>query len=96
MAGTSIELIMTTLMRPLIGSCEETGAQFSEHLDGSLEPRRDRRVMRHLRYCRRCRSMYESLVRTVDRVRALGREDDHVPAASVVEPVVEQIRRDDP
>jgi anti-sigma factor RsiW len=95
MATVSIEPVMRTLMRPLIGSCERTRDQLSEHLDGSLAPERERRVRRHLRYCRRCRSVYESLVRTVESVRAIGRRPDPEPDASVADAVAERIRRHD-
>jgi predicted anti-sigma-YlaC factor YlaD len=95
MASAGIEPIMRTLMRPLIGSCEETREQLSEHLDGSLGAQRERRVSRHLRYCRRCRLVYESLVRTVESVRAIGRRPDPEPDVSVADAVAERIRRSD-
>ncbi len=83
-------------MRLLIGSCEETRDRLSDHLEGELTPSRDRRLQRHLRYCRRCRSVYESLVRTVERVRALGLEDNGVASVSVVRAVLERVRSDGP
>lgn len=95
MAGTGIELIMSTLARPINGSCEETRDRLSDHLEGTLPPRRERRVRRHLRYCRRCRSVYASLVRTVESVRELGRRDDVEPSGSAVRAVIERIRRQD-
>lgn len=95
MAGRGIELIMSTLIRPINGSCEETRDRLSDHLEGSLPPRRDRRVSRHLRYCRRCRAVYASLVRTVESVRELGRRDDAELSGSAARVVVERIRRED-
>lgn len=95
MASVSIEPIMRTMMRPIIGSCAETRDQLSEHLDGTLAPQRERRVSRHLRFCRRCRSVYESLVRTVESVRAIGRRPDPEPSESVADAVAERIRRSD-
>lgn len=83
-------------MRLLIGSCEETRDRLSDHLEGSLPPQRRRRVQRHLRYCRRCRAVYASLVRTVERVRALGLEDDLAASVSLVRPVLERVRSDGP
>ena len=95
MEASSIETIMTRMMRPIMGSCEETRDQLSDHLEGSVPPKRERRVTRHLRYCRRCRSIYESLVETVGRVRMLGREGRDAPAdESVVGSVIERIRRE--
>jgi hypothetical protein len=94
-ANHSFEQAMSTLMRPLIGSCHETREQLSEHLDGTLPAARERRVTRHLRYCRRCRAVYESLVRTVERVRALGRDEEDESSSAVVETVISRIRRSD-
>ncbi len=95
MAAAVIESTMTMLMRPMIGSCAETGEQLSDHLDGTLQRGRARRVARHLRYCRRCRALYRSLADTVERVRALGRDDaEREPSDSVAETVVERIRRE--
>ncbi len=95
MEAASIETIMTTMLRPITGSCEETRDQLSDHLEGSLPPKRERRVTRHLRYCRPCRSIYKSLVETVERIRMLGLEESDAPAdESVVGPVIERIRRE--
>ena len=82
-------------MRPLIGSCAETQDQLSEHLEGTLAEGRERRVRRHLRYCRGCRSVFESLRRTVESVRTLGLRPDTDEDVSVADDVVERIRRSD-
>jgi predicted anti-sigma-YlaC factor YlaD len=96
MAAARIEQIMNTLLRPFIGSCDETQEQLSDHLDGSLSADRERRVRRHLRYCRRCRSVYESLARTVERVRSLGRAPNEPESdVSAVDAVMDRIRRSD-
>lgn len=85
---------MMKLMRPWIGTCEETAARLSDHLEAGLAPEQERIVRRHLVWCRRCRRLYESLVRTVERVRALARDDEGAPAPSVVAAVTERIRHE--
>ena len=85
---------MMMMMRPWIGSCEETGACLSDHLEAGLAPAQERRVRRHLAWCPGCRMLYESLVRTVERVRALGGDDERTPTPSVVAAVTERILRD--
>ena len=82
------------LMRPWIGSCASTMARLSGHLEHDLPVREERRVRRHLVRCRRCRAMYESLVRAVEHVRELGRQDLAQPTPSIAEVVVERIRQD--
>ena len=84
---------MMKLMRPRIGTCEETGACLSDHLDETLPAGQARRVQRHLAWCKRCRAVFESLSRVVESVRALGRDDDR-PAPSVADAVSERIRRE--
>jgi predicted anti-sigma-YlaC factor YlaD len=73
--------------------CAEVRAQLSEHLEGSLAPEGERRVLRHLARCARCRSVLASLARTITHLRALGRLE---PAAgpSLADAVLARIRRD--
>lgn len=85
--------MMMRMMRPWIGSCVETGERLSDHLEHGLAPGVERRVQRHLSWCRRCRALYESLARIVEKVRALGNEDVRTPAPSIVAVVTERIRR---
>lgn len=82
------------LMRPRIGSCKSTMARLSGHLEHDLPEREEKRVRRHLIRCGRCRAMYESLLRTVEQVRRLGRQDLDQPSPSVADLVVERIRHD--
>jgi len=84
---------MNTLLRPWVATCDETMSRMSDHLDGELRPRTERRVLRHLRRCDRCRAMLASLQRTVERLRDLGASAEPVPA-SVVDVVVARIRSD--
>lgn len=85
---------MMFLMRPWIGSCADTAARLSDHLEGELPATEERRVRRHLARCKRCAFMYDSLVRAVERVRALGREDIDAPVPSVSEVVAARIRHE--
>lgn len=94
MAGLRIEGSMMLLMRPWIGTCEETGARLSDHLEHELGPREERRVRRHLAWCRPCRAVFESLSRVVEDVRALGRSDEAAETPSVASAVVERIRHE--
>ena len=94
MASARIESVMRTLMRPWIGTCEETEACLSDHLDHELEAHRERRVTRHLAWCRRCRAVAESLSRVVESVRGLGRLELEEPPPSIAEAVIERIRHE--
>lgn len=66
----------------------------SDHLDGGLLARQERRVSRHLVHCRRCRLAYESLRRTVAQLRAFGRNDLAASAPSVADAVVDRVRHE--
>jgi predicted anti-sigma-YlaC factor YlaD len=97
MTSARVEQAVNIVLRPFIGSCEATMELPSDHHEGTPRPGRERRVSRHLRFCPRCRELYESLVRTVERVRSLGREDEPpAPAAATVDAVMERIRRPNP
>ncbi len=84
---------MNTLLYPWVATCDETMSRMSDHLDGELRPRTERRVLRHLGRCDRCRAMLASLQRTVERLRDLGASAEPAPA-SVVDVVVARIRSD--
>lgn len=81
-------------MRPWISSCKQTMARMSGHLDHDLPAGHERRVVRHLARCHRCRAVYESLTRAVEQVRTLGRRDLEQPAHSIADVVTERIRRE--
>ena len=94
MPASGIQRSMMRLMRPWIGTCEETGDCLSDHLEHTLEPAQERRVRRHLVWCSRCRALYESLTRTVERVRKLGEDDTGPTPPSVAASVIDRIRHD--
>jgi anti-sigma factor RsiW len=93
MAAQLVQATMSTLLRPWVATCDETMTRMSDHLDGELRPRTERRVLRHLARCERCRAMFASLQRTVERLRDLGTADEPA-SASVVDDVVARIRRE--
>jgi predicted anti-sigma-YlaC factor YlaD len=94
MSDGAIQGTAMFLMRPWIGSCASAMERLSSHLEHALPAREERRVRRHLVRCRRCREMYESLLRTVEHVRALGRQDLDRPTRSVADLVMERVRHD--
>ncbi len=94
MSGGAIEEAMRFAMRPWIGSCAETEARMSAHLDRDLPVREERLVRRHLAHCRRCRPVYESLLRAVDHLRAVGRDGLAAPVPSIADAVIERVRHE--
>lgn len=84
-------------MKPWVATCAETRERLSDHLEGDLTGREQKRVLRHLARCRHCRAILESLARTLDHVRSLGQVDVPAPAPATVstaDAVVERIRRE--
>lgn len=96
MSAGYVQESMSFLMRPWAGSCAETEARLSDHLDGDLSAAKDRRVHRHLARCRQCQSVFDSLTRVVERLRSLGREDIEAAMPSMAETVATRIRRERP
>lgn len=90
----AIQATAMFLMRPWIGSCKQTMARLSGHLEDDLPPRQERRVRRHLVRCHRCRSAFESLARAVEHLRSFGTQDLHEPMPSVANAVAETIRHE--
>jgi predicted anti-sigma-YlaC factor YlaD len=84
---------MTVLAGVLYGSCAETREYLSAHLEGELRGFRRFRVLGHLARCERCRAVLASLARTIDELRALGRDDADV--GSVADAVVDRIRQEE-
>jgi predicted anti-sigma-YlaC factor YlaD len=68
------------ILRALSASCDATARLLSEYTDGELRGFRRWRVEAHLAACEGCRTVYRSLVATVDMLRALGKvEPDAQP-----------------
>lgn len=96
MAGPSIEQDMSVIERLLLGGCAETRERLSEIADGQARGIRGWRARAHLARCQRCQAMYESLVKAVERLRALGDVDRPPSIGSVAEAVVDRVRREPP
>ena len=95
MAADVIKASMSVLMKPWVASCEETRERLSDHLDGELTGREQKRVLRHLVRCPHCRALLESLARTLAHLRSLGQVEVLVPApVQTADAVIERIRRE--
>lgn len=87
---------MSAIERLLLGGCEETRERLSELADGEARGIRGWRARAHLARCELCQAAYESLLRTVERLRTL-RESDRPPSSgSVADAVVERVRHEPP
>jgi hypothetical protein len=87
---------MSVLERLLLGGCEQTRDRLSDIAEGEARGIRGWRARAHLARCRLCQAAYEKLLRTIDRLRALGETDRPPASGSVVSAVVERVRREPP
>ena len=85
---------MDVVLKPWVATCEETRELMSAHLEGDLQGREQRRVLRHLARCERCRALLQSLARAIEHVRALGRTEESTSGPSVADAVVRRIREE--
>jgi predicted anti-sigma-YlaC factor YlaD len=86
--------VLSLLMKPWIATCRETRDRLSDYLEGDLGPRTRTRIRRHLTRCEHCRSLLESLTRTLEQVRSLGGVDRGSPEPATVRAVIERIERE--
>lgn len=84
---------MSVIERLLLGGCEQTRERLSEIADGEAGGIRGWRARAHLARCELCQAAYDSLVRAVERLRALGTLDPP-PSGSVADAVVDRVRRE--
>jgi predicted anti-sigma-YlaC factor YlaD len=99
MAGRGIQVGMDAVlvvMRPWVASHEETQERLSAYLEGELEGREHRRVVRHLALCPICREVLRTLAQTLERLQSLARGDTPSAGPSVADAVVERIRDSGP
>lgn len=82
---------MTVITRWWQGDCDETEEHLSDHLEGEVRALRRGRIARHLARCALCRAAFESLRRTVDELRRLGRAQ-LLPAPQLTDAVIERIQ----
>jgi predicted anti-sigma-YlaC factor YlaD len=87
---------MSVIERLLVGGCEDTRERLSDIADGEVHGIRGWRARAHLARCELCQAAYESLVRTVERLRALGDTDRPPSSGSVADAVVERVRHEPP
>jgi predicted anti-sigma-YlaC factor YlaD len=94
--GRDIQSDMSVIERLLLGGCEQTRERLSDIVEGEARGVGGWRARAHLARCDLCQAAYDSLVRTVERLRAL-RETDRPPSSgSVADAVVERIRHEPP
>ena len=97
MAGRGVQVGMNAVMvvmRPWVASHDETRERLSAYLEGELQGREQKRVVRHLALCPLCRDVLRSLAQTLERLRLLGRGESPPPRPSVADAVIDRIRRD--
>ncbi|HEV2712032.1 MAG TPA: hypothetical protein VGU26_02955 [Gaiellaceae bacterium] len=87
---------MSVIERLLLGGCEETREHLSDIAEGEARGLRGWRARAHLARCDLCQAVYESLLRTVERLHALGETDRPASSGSVADAVVERVRREPP
>ena len=87
---------MGLIERLLLGGCEETRKRLSDLADGEARGIRGWRARAHLARCELCQAAYDSLLRTVERLRALGESDRLRSSGSVADAVVERASREPP
>ena len=87
---------MRSLMDMVVGSCEQTRAQLSDHLEGELHGARRLRVRLHLAGCDACSAIARSLRATIERLHDLDESFHPGPSSpSAVPTVIDRIRQDD-
>jgi anti-sigma factor RsiW len=79
------------LVNRFVASCAETRELLSDYVEGELQPRARRRVVRHLLMCRRCRAVLRSLRATIAGLNTLGRAEP-APDPTVVDSVIARVR----
>ena len=87
---------MSVIERILLGGCGETSKRLSDIVDGEVHGIRGWRARAHLARCELCQAVYESLLRTVERLHALGDTDRRPSSGSVADAVVERVRHEPP
>jgi predicted anti-sigma-YlaC factor YlaD len=87
---------MSVIERLLVGGCEETRERLSDIAEGEARGIRGWRARAHLARCELCQAVYESLLRTMERLRALSDADRPPSSGSVADAVVERVRREPP
>jgi len=79
------------LVNRFVASCTETRELLSDYVEGELQPRTRRRVVRHLLMCRRCRAVLRSLKATIAGLNTLGQAEP-APDPAVADSVIARVR----
>jgi predicted anti-sigma-YlaC factor YlaD len=79
------------LVNRFVASCAETRELLSDYVEGELQSRTRRRVVRHLLMCRRCRAVLRSLRATIAGLNTLGRTEPP-PDPTVADSVIARVR----
>jgi predicted anti-sigma-YlaC factor YlaD len=95
-ARRSIQSDMSLIERLLLGGCEDTRERLSDIAEGEARGIRGWRARAHLARCELCRAAYESLLRTIERLRVLGETDRPSSSASVANAVIDRVRHEPP
>jgi predicted anti-sigma-YlaC factor YlaD len=81
-------------MKPWVATCHETRDRLSDYLEGGLGSHTRTRISRHLARCEHCQALLQSLTRTLEQLRSLGRIDQGAPEPATVRAVIERIERE--
>jgi hypothetical protein len=95
-AGRGIQPNMSVIERLLVGGCAGTRERLSDIADGEARGLRGWRARAHLARCELCQAVYDSLVRTIERLRTLREADRRPPFGSVADAVVARVRHEPP
>jgi predicted anti-sigma-YlaC factor YlaD len=87
---------MSLIERLLIGGCQQTRERLSDIAEGEARGIRGWRARAHLARCELCQAAYESLVRTIERLRALREADRSPSSGSLANAVLEHVRQEPP
>lgn len=87
---------MSGIERLILGGCGETRGRLSGIADGEARGLRGWRARAHLARCGLCQAVYDSLIRTVERLRTLPDADRPPSSGSVADVVVTRVRHEPP
>jgi predicted anti-sigma-YlaC factor YlaD len=87
---------MSVIERFLLGGCGATRERLSDIVEGEARGLRGWRARAHLARCELCQAAYDSLLRTVERLRAMGEADRPPLAGSVEDAVLDRVRHQPP
>jgi predicted anti-sigma-YlaC factor YlaD len=96
MAGRGIQSDMGVIERLLMGGCDGARERLSDIAEGEARGIRGWRARAHLARCELCQAVYESLLRTIERLRDLGETDRPISSGSVADAVTERVRQEPP